>query len=126
LDFDATANESAIFVSYIPQGISLTSGIRADLRWMATTATSGNAIWGVQFERTSGSATSDSFDTRTFATASTAASSGNVNVTTFTTTAIDGLAAGDLFRLRVFRSGSATADNMTGDAELIAVELEAV
>jgi len=126
LDFDAATDESAVFVKFIPENASLASGIRTDLRWMATSATGGNAIWGVQFEKVSGSALTDSFDTATLATGSTAANSGSVNITTITATTIDGLVAGDLFKLRVFRSGSAAADTMTGDAELVAVEVRAV
>jgi hypothetical protein len=126
LDFDAATDESAVFVKFIPENTNLSSGIRTDLRWMATSATGGNAIWGVQFEKVSGSALTDSFDTITIATGSTAATSGSVNITTITATTINGLGAGDLFKLRVVRSGSAAADTMTGDAELIAVELRAV
>jgi hypothetical protein len=126
LDFDDTTNESAVFVKFIPEGANLSSGIRTDLRWMATSATGGDAIWGVLFEKVSGSALTDNYDTITLATGSTAANSGSVNITTITATTINGLGAGDLFKLRVVRSGSAAADTMTGDAELIAVELRAV
>ena len=125
LDFDAAANESAIFVSFIPEATTLPSGIRVDLRWTATSATGGNAIWGVQFEKTSGSILTDGFDAETFATGSTAANSGSVNVTTITATTIDSLVADDLFRVKIFRSGAAAADTMTGDAELLAVEVRA-
>lgn len=126
LDFDAATDESAIFVSFIPENTTLVNGIRTDIRWMATTATGGNAIWGVQFERSSGSLLTDSFDTQTTASATTAGTTGSVNITTITSTTIDSLIAGDLFRLKVFRSGSAVADTMTGDAELICVEVRGV
>jgi hypothetical protein len=46
-----------------------------------------------------------------------------VTVTNITCTTIDSLAAGDLFRLRVQRIGGDNADTMTGDAELVAVEV---
>jgi hypothetical protein len=126
LDFDDAIDESAVFVKFIPEGANLSSGIRTDLRWMATSATGGDAIWGVLFEKVSGSALTDNYDTITLATGSTAANSGSVNITTITATTINGLGAGDLFKLKVIRSGSAAADTMTGDAELIAVELRAV
>jgi hypothetical protein len=45
-------------------------------------------------------------------------------VTEITITTIDSLAAGDRFRLKVFRNADdATNDTMTGDAELVAVEV---
>lgn len=47
-----------------------------------------------------------------------------VTVTEITTTNIDGITAGDGYRLKVYRDVSdATNDTMTGDAELVAVEV---
>jgi len=39
-------------------------------------------------------------------------------------TDIDGLVAGDFFRLKIYRQASSGADTMSGDAELIAVEVQ--
>jgi hypothetical protein len=46
-----------------------------------------------------------------------------VDAATGVGTAIDGITAGDLFRVRVQRIGGDAADTMTGDAELVAVEI---
>jgi hypothetical protein len=124
LDFDAVTDESAVFVGIIPEGASLGSGLKVRLHWMATSATSGNCRWGVQFEKAGTDLDSDSFDTATEAHSAANGTSGIETVTEITITTIDSLAAGDRFRLKVFRNADdATNDTMTGDAELIAVEI---
>jgi len=123
LDFDDAATESAVFVGIMPEAASLGSGLIVSLRWMATTATSGDVRWSVAWEDSNTDLDSDSFDTATAATATTNGTSGIVTVTNITCTTIDSLAAGDLFRLRVQRIGGDGADTMTGDAELVAVEI---
>jgi len=128
LDFDDGAtNEEAVFVGVIPESATLTSGIKVRIFWAATTATSGDVEWGAQFEKYGTDIDSDSFDTATFAITTTSGTSGIVNVTEITCTTIDSLAAGDQFRLKIVRNSSDTTDDtMTGDAELVAVELQQV
>jgi hypothetical protein len=123
LDFDDASTEGSIYVGVIPEAAVLTSGIIVSLRWMATTATSGNVRWSVSFERCNTDLDTDSFDTATAATATTNGTSGIVTVTDITCTSIDSLAALDLYRVRVQRLGGDGADTMSGDAELVAVEL---
>jgi hypothetical protein len=124
LDFDAATDESAVFVGVIPEGASLGSGLKVFLHWMASTATSGNCRWGVQFEKSGTDLDTDSFDTATEVHSAANGTSGIETVTEITATAIDSLAAGNRFRLKVFRNADdATNDTMTGDAELIAVEI---
>jgi hypothetical protein len=124
LDFDAATDESAVFVGVIPEGASLGSGLKVFIHWMASTATSGNCRWGVQFEKSGTDLDTDSFDTATEAHSAANGTSGIETVTEITATAIDSLAAGNRFRLKVFRNADdATNDTMTGDAELIAVEI---
>jgi hypothetical protein len=123
LDFDDASTESAVFVGIMPEAASLGSGLIVNLDFMATTATSGNVRWSVAFERCNTDLDSDSFDTATAATVATSGTSGIVAVGSITCTAIDGITAGDLFRLRVQRIGGDGADTMTGDAELVAVEV---
>ena len=123
LDFDDAATESAVFVGIIPEAASLGSGLIVRLHFMATTATSGNVRWSVAFERGNTDLDSDSFDTATAATTATSGTSGIVTVSAITCTAIDSVTAGDLFRVRVQRLGADAADTMTGDAELVAVEI---
>lgn len=125
LDFDDGAtNEATSFVSVIPEGANLTSGLKIRLHWMATSATSGVVRWGVQLERGDTDLDADSYDTAEEANATAPATAGIPTVTEITTTNLDGLTAGDFFRLRVYRDSSDTTnDTMTGDAELIAVEV---
>jgi hypothetical protein len=124
LDFDAAVDESAIFSGVIPENANLASGLQIRLSWMATSATSGNCRWGVQVERANTDLDSDSYDTAAEAHSAANATSGIPTLTEITLTTIDGLTAGDTFRIRVFRNADdATNDTMTGDAELIAVEV---
>jgi hypothetical protein len=124
LDFDAATDENAVFVGIMPEAASLGSGLIVRLHWMATTATSGNVRWGVQFERSNTDLDADSFDTAVEATAAANGTSGILTTTAITVTTIDGITAGDVFRLKVFRNADdATNDTMTGDAELVAVEI---
>jgi len=126
LDFDDASTEGSIYVGVIPEAAVLTSGIIVSVRWMATTATSGNVRWSVSFERCNTDLDTDSFDTATAATATTNGTSGIVTVTDITCTSIDSLVVGDLYRVRVQRLGTDGADTMVGDAELVAVELRTV
>lgn len=124
LDFDAATDESAIFSGVMPEAADLTSSLKIILTWMATTATSGNCRWGVQLERGNTDLDSDSFDTATEATGAANGTSGIPTYTEITTTNLAGLTAGDTFRIKIFRNADdATNDTMTGDAELIAVEI---
>lgn len=126
LDFDAATDESAVFVGDIPEAAVLTSGLKVIISWAATSATSGACVWGAQFEKTTGQdIDTDSFDTAVTATTTTSGTSGVVNTTTITVTTIDSLAAGDCFRVKVYRDADNGSDTMTGDAELVAVEVQA-
>jgi len=125
LDFDDGAtNESAIFNGIMPEAASLASGLKVRIIWTATTATSGATEWGVQFEKLSTDIDSDSFDTAATQATTTNGTSGIPNTTEITITTIDSLAAGDGYRMKIYRDSSDTTnDTMTGDAELIAVEV---
>ena len=91
---------------------------------MATSATSGNVRWGVQFERMNTDEDSDSFDTATEAHTATSGTSGAMVTTTITCTSIDSIAAQDTYRIKVYRDASDTTnDTVSGDAELVAVEV---
>jgi hypothetical protein len=127
LDFDDATVESSTFVGVIPEGADLTSGILVRIHWTATSATSGNVRWRAEFERAGTDIDADSFDTATEATSAANGTSDIESVAEITCTTIDSLTAGDRYRLRVSRVGTdATNDTMTGDAELIAVELRQV
>jgi len=127
LDFDAATDESAIFVGTMPFGVPLGAGIKVRIFWAATSATSGSCIWAAEFERTTGQdIDSDSFAAATTATTATSGTSGVVNTTEITSTTLDSIVEGDVFRIKIRRDADAGGDDMTGDAELVAVQLVAV
>jgi hypothetical protein len=125
LEFDAATDESAVFVGVIPEAASLGSGLKIRIHWMADTATSGTCRWGVQIERMNTDEDSDSFDTAATAGSTTNGTSGIITTTEITITTIDSVAAGESYRLKVFRDADGTSgtDDMTGDAQLVAVEV---
>ena len=123
LDFDDTTEESAIFVGIVPEAAVLTSGLIVRIHFAATSATTGNARWGVQIERANTDLDADSFDAATEATTATSGTSGIIVVTAITTTTIDSLAAGESYRLKVYRDVSDAADTVTGDLEVTAIEV---
>jgi hypothetical protein len=123
LDFDDATDESAIFVNVIPEAASLGSGLKIRLQWAATTATSGDCVWDVSLERMTTDIDSDSFDTIASATATTNGTSGILTVTEITLTTIDSVTAGDGYRLKVTRDANNASDTMSGDAELVVVEV---
>lgn len=126
LEFDAATEESATFIGVVSENVTLASGLVVRLWWMGDTATSGNVRWGVQFEDTGTDLDADSYDTNAQVTSAANGTSGIESVASITITTIDSLAAGDRFRLRVYRvAADATNDTMTGDAQLVAVEVRA-
>jgi hypothetical protein len=123
LDFDADAAEAITWVDVMPEGADLTSGLKIRLHWTATTATSGNCVWSVALERLNTDIDSDSFDTAQTGTGAANGTSGIPTVTEITITTIDSIIAGDGYRLKVSRVATDGSDTMTGDAELICVEV---
>ena len=122
LDFDDTTAEGATWVTVLPEGIVLTSGLIFNLFAMATTAVAGAYVLEVSVERMNTDLDTDSFDTVAVATTTTNATSGIPTKTSITLTTIDSAAAGDLVRVKVRRLPADAADTMVGDLELIAVE----
>jgi hypothetical protein len=123
LDFDAATNESAIFVGIMPEAASLGSGLKIRIIWTATSATTGDTVWSSAIERMTTDIDVDSFDTAASVTTTTNATNGVPNYSEITLTTIDGVTAGDGFRIKITRDATSVADTMTGDAELIAVEV---
>jgi hypothetical protein len=123
LDFDDATDESAIFLGVIPEAAVLGSGLKIRIIWTATTATSGACVWDASLERMTTDIDSDSFDTAASVTTTTNGTSGVPNYSEITLTTIDSVTAGDGFRLKINRDANNGSDTMTGDAELIAVEV---
>lgn len=125
LDFDAAATESAVFQGVLPRHYS-GNGLTISLVWMASSATSGDVVWQTEIERSNTDLDTDSFATGNTATGTANGTSGITTTTPIAHTSgaqMDSLAAGEMFRLRVSRLGANGSDTMTGDAELVAVEI---
>lgn len=126
LDFDAAADESAVFGGVLPNNYA-GGGLTVTLVWMATSATSGDVVWNVSIEAHPDDAfdiDADGYAAANAATGTTASASGEQQYTdvTFTDGAdMDSLAAGESFRIKVTRDADAAGDTMTGDAELLRV-----
>lgn len=125
LEFDGGAtDEATTFVGVMPEAASLGSGLKVRIHWMADTATSGDVRWGVAFERMNTDLDSDLFDTVAEANGTANGTSGIPTMTEITITTIASIPAGDAYRLKVYREASDTGnDTMSGDAQLIAVEV---
>jgi hypothetical protein len=129
LDFDASTSERAQFTNFLPRHYS-NGGITCTLVWGGTSATTGFVVWRGEFERMAASdidIDSDSFGTQIAATASCSAAAGQLSYTTlaFTATQLDSLASSgaETFRFKLTRVATATGDTMSGDAELVFMEM---
>ena len=129
LDFDASSDESAIFTCVLPRSYA-GGGLTVYLHWAATSATSGDVVWNAAFERIgegSQDIDSDGFASAQAATATASGTSGNIDIQAITFTdgaQMDSVAVGESFRLKITRDADNGSDTMTGDAELVAVEIK--
>lgn len=129
LDFDDTVDEHAIFGAIMPRNYA-NSGVTVYLHYAMTSATSGNVVWNVAFERI-GDEIQD-IDGEGFAAANAVADavpsvSGKVAVASiaFTDGAdMDSVAVGEAFCLKVTRDADNAGDTASGDAELLRVEVK--
>lgn len=127
LDFDAAADEACYFEGVLPRHYA-GGGLTVTLIWAASSATSGVTRWDVAIERhdTGTDLDADSFAADASVDATASGTSGALVYTSLTFTsgaAMDSLAAGEHFRLRVNRDANHANDTMTGDAELFGVEI---
>lgn len=125
LAFDETTEESAIFVGVMPEGASLGSGLTVTVKSVAV-ATTGDFRLGAAWMRCNTDIDSDSFDTAVEATTTISATSGIPVSTDLTTTNIDGITAGDMFRLKIYRDTSDGGDTMSGDLQCLTFEVKTV
>lgn len=130
LDFDGGTAESMNFRGVIPNSYG-GGGLTVDIYWMATSATSGDVIWGVSIERLNTNnhdLDSDNFASEKTATTTTNATSGKVNKTTITFDSgaeMDSAAAGEPIRIRLQRRAADGGDTMNAtDAELLLIVVQ--
>lgn len=131
LDFDDSTDESADFGGFMPRNYA-GGGLTVTVGWMATSATTGTISLDVSFMSVTDDA--DDLDTKSFAAANnanptTASATGEVDYATVTFTDgadMDSIAAGEYFRMRITRdaNGTTSTDNLSGDMELVFVEIK--
>lgn len=123
LDLDASTEETICFEDALPANYA-GGGLTVDVYWMATSATSGDVVWGGAVERIIANGAdldADNFATEQTATGTANATSGKLTATSITHTSganMDSTAAGNPFRYKVARKAAAGGDTMTGDAEI--------
>lgn len=126
LEFDTTTQEAAAFVGVMPRSYS-SGGITVALHWM-TSATTGTGAWDVAIERISDGSTD--LDADSFAAAkavapvtvpATAGVAAVGSVAFANGSEMDGVSAGELFRLRVRRD--VANDTAASDLRLLAIEV---
>lgn len=121
-DFDASSDEYMDFLCAL-EGYD-SGGLTFTLVWSASSATSGDVVWGVAVRRIADDAedidTSHSYQFNT-ATDTAPSASGEVSYSTVTFTDgadMDSWADGELAIVRVYRDADNGSDTMAGDAEL--------
>lgn len=128
LAFDTTTEETCYWMAIAPQGLS--GALTAIVHYAMASATSGGVAWGVSVEAiTSGDAVdtdaADSFDTENVGTdAAVPGTAGYLEAVSVSLSSADSVAAGDYVRLRLARKVGNAADTATGDAYVLAVELQ--
>ncbi len=128
LDFDDGTDESVYFEGVLPRHYD-GGGVTCSVVWMASSATTNAVVWAIQFERhqdDTDDLDSDGFAAAQTATATAPSASGEAGYDdiAFTDGAqMDSVAAGEHFRIKLYRDADAVGDTLSGDAELLAVEI---
>lgn len=119
LAFDPTTAETVYFITRLSRNYS-GGGLTFSIAWM-TSATSGNVVWGISIERHDDEGTdldSDSFATEGTVTAAAPGTAGQVQYSEIafaSGAAMDSLAAGEQFRIKLRRVASDAADTINAN-----------
>lgn len=126
LNFDDATDESAQFSGFLPNNYA-GNGLTIICFWVALSATSGDIVIDVSIERDDLGGLdidADSYAAVVSDTSTAPGTSGQIFTTDHVFTsgaAMDGLLAGELFRVKVTRDANAAGDTMVGDAQLLRV-----
>lgn len=132
ISFPDTGDRIALFSGVLPRHYA-NGGIAVQVIWAAATSTTTSQVcrWGVSFERM-GAADLD-IDADSFATEKTVdgnpqSTSGQLTYTTinFTNSEIDGIIAGEAFRLKLRRVTTGVTGNVVGATQVPFVELKEI
>jgi len=121
LKFDATTVESVIREDLMSNDYA-GGDITLDIFWTSA-STSGDVVWGIEFERTNTDIDTDSFDTQQTVISTASGTSGIPKLATITLTnsQADAIVAGEPMRIRLQRVSTSGSDDMAGDAEILRV-----
>lgn len=124
--FDDTTTEQVIREAVMSS--DYLSGLSVNIDWVSETETSGNATFGVSFERLASNGNnvdSDNFAAEKTGTGASNASNGKITRTTIVFTASEAadIVAGESFRIKL-RRGGLTGDTMSNDAQVLSVSWE--
>lgn len=128
-EFNTGVDWAIYFEGVLPSSYA-GGGVTVDVYWMGKTATSGNTIWEVAWERgNEGNIDFDSASWGTVTTSGTSAANGTSGKKSKVSMNISHAnmgspSAGDPFRLRVRRMGTNGSDNMSGYAQLVDVHVK--
>ena len=128
LAFDAAADEAA-FWKFIAQNYG-SGNLTIRIFWYADTASSGDVIFDVQIAAITPNTDSQDIETDGLATANSVTDSHlgttgqRLHTCDVTVSNLDSLAADDLVHLRLNRDANNASDTMTGDAIVVAVEIQ--
>ncbi len=128
LDFDADTDESAVFSGILPSNYG-GGGLTVYIHWMATSDTNAahKCRWDAAIERCNTDLDADSFAAVQSVTGNPNGTSGIITVSSIAFTdgaQMDSVAAGEAFRLKITRDANHVSDDdMTGDAEVLMVEV---
>jgi hypothetical protein len=125
LAYDAATKET-IFFKFHATGYG-SGNLTLDVFWYADTASSGDIVWGAQVAAITPNVDTQDVETKAFAAANTATQT-HLGTTgqrlhqctiTITVSNLDGVVAGDIVWLALYRDAAAGGDTMTGDALFI-------
>ncbi len=122
--FDDTTDEIGYYTGVLPDDYQ-GDGLTVEINWVAATATTNATTWTAAFERIAQNGQdidSDGFNTAQTQNSNCQSTNGRVTRSEieFTNSQIDGLLAGEVFRLKVTRD---TTDTMTGDAQIVNIKI---
>jgi len=119
--FDANTDESCSWSNVLDDDYGA-GALYADIFWSMVSATTDTVVWGVQVSAyTPGDAAdinTDSYDTVNLDTTAVPGTAGYMKKTTITLTNDDSIAAGDFYRIKLYRDADSGSDGATGDAEI--------
>ena len=126
---DSTQDDSVDFIFRVPSTFSTSNNLQVDWVWSAEGATSGNVVWIVEVEAFGPALIdldSDSFDTAQTVTTATSGTDGNTVTSSiqFTVAEFDGVAAGNLVRIRLTRNSNEALDNLAVRAQVYGISVE--